>query len=132
MAQFLACCRGGGEACSNTRHVVSAPELGTLTHDEGCPIVGTAANGTTVGFTAPTQVGVFNVNGPVTARSQGTMTIVSGSTGTGYLAFVTQGSGTVTITSISTTSVVGRADLVMAPTTSGASKTVSGTFNVAF
>jgi len=95
-------------------------------------IGGTASNGTTVGFAAPTQVGVFNVNGPVTARGQGTMTIVSGATGTGYLAFLTQGSGTVTITSINTTAVAGRVDLVMAPTTAGANKTVSGTFNVAF
>ena len=100
---------------------------------ETVTVAGNASNGTTVGFSAPAQVGVFNVNGPVTARGQGTMTIVSGSTGTGYLAFLTQGSGTVTISSINTTAVTGRVDLVMAPTTApAANKTVSGTFNVAF
>jgi hypothetical protein len=96
-------------------------------------VAGSTTSGTTVGFSAPAQVGVFNVNGPVTARGQGTMTIVSGSTGTGYLAFLTQGSGTVTISSINTTAVTGRVDLVMAPTAApAANKTVSGTFNVAF
>jgi len=100
---------------------------------ETVTIAASTTSGTTVGFSAPTQVGVFNVNGPVTARGQGTMTIISGSTGTGYLAFLTQGSGTVTISSINTTAVTGRVDLVMAPTTAvAANKTVSGTFSVAF
>jgi hypothetical protein len=100
---------------------------------ETVSVVDTVTNGTTVGFSAPAQVGVFNVNGQVTARGQGTMTILSGSTSTAYIAFLTQGSGTVTITSINTTAVSGRVDLVMVPTTaSAANKTVSGTFNVAF
>ena len=96
-------------------------------------VVGTMTNGTTVGFTAPTRVGVFDVNGPVTSQALATMTLVSGGTTTGYIATITVGSGTMTITSINATSVAGRVDLVMVPTTPpGANKTVSGTFDVAF
>ncbi len=91
------------------------------------------SSGTTVSFAAPTQVGVYDVSAVVTQRGTGNLTIVSGGTGVGYLAFATTGSGSVTITSISATAVAGRVDLVMAPTSgAGPNKTVSGTFNVAF
>jgi hypothetical protein len=134
---------GGGGTSSNRTMTVTidgaafAPTFVTAARSnpgfEIVTVVGTDASGSTVGFSAPTQAGVFNVNGPVTARGQGTMTILSGTTATAYLAFLSQGSGSVTITSISATAVAGRVDLVMAPTTlTGASKIVSGTFNVAF
>ena len=91
------------------------------------------ASGTTTTFAAPALVGVHAVNATVTDRGYGDMTILSGATSAGYLAFLTSGSGSVTISLINTGAVAGRVDLVMAPTgVFGPNKTVSGTFNVAF
>ena len=134
---------GGGGTSSNKTMTVTidgvpfTPNIVTAVRSnpgvETVSVGGSSIGGTAVGFGAPTQVGVFNVNGPVLARGLGIMTIVSGSTGTGYIAFLTKGSGTVTITAITATAVAGRVDLVMVPTTMpGANKIVSGTFDVAF
>ena len=134
---------GGGGTSSNKTMTVTidgvpfTPNIVTAVRSnpgqETVSVGGSSINGTAVGFGTPAQIGVFNVNGPVLARGLGNMTIVSGSTGTGYIAALTLGSGTVTITSITTTAVAGRVDLVMVPTTTpGANKTVTGTFDVAF
>jgi hypothetical protein len=95
-------------------------------------VILSASNGvTTFAFGALAQVGVQTIAAanPVNAN----MTIVNGAVATGYLAFATQGSGSVTISSLTTMAVSGRVDLVLVPTSGGgAAKTVSGTFNVAF
>jgi hypothetical protein len=88
-------------------------------------------NGTTTfAFGAVAQVGVQTIG--VTTGVNANMTIVNGSAGTGYLAFNTLGSGSITVTSLTATAVAGRVDLVLAPTVGGANKAVSGTYNVAF
>lgn len=86
---------------------------------------------TTLTFGARSTVGVHNVSALAPEFGQGILQIISGNTGSGYQAFLTMGSGSVTITSISATAVAGRIDLVMPPTSGAvASKTASGTFNV--
>ena len=84
---------GGGGTSSNKTMTVTidgvpfTPNIVTAVRsDPGVETVsvgGSSIGGTAVGFAAPYQVGVFNVNGPVLARGLGIMTIVSGSTGTG-------------------------------------------------
>ncbi len=97
-------------------------------------VVGVSLSGsssTSIGFTSLAQVGVHTI--APSQFTQGIMTVTAGSTGSGFMAFQTLGRGTVTITSISATSVVGSVDLVLVPT-SGATtnRAITGTFNVAF
>jgi hypothetical protein len=105
---------------------VPGPEIVTLA---AVSLVGGAT--TSLGITALAQVGVHTI--APQQFTQSTLTVISGNSSSGFLAFQTSGRGTVTITSISATGVVGSVDLVLVPT-SGATtnRAITGTFDVAF
>jgi hypothetical protein len=95
-------------------------------------IVGVSASGassTSLGLTTLAQPGVHTI--AAAQFTQGTLTVISGGSSSGFMAFQTLGRGTITITAISATAVAGSVDLVLVPT-SGAttSRAITGTFSI--
>lgn len=117
---------GAAFSTSSVNAVCSTPGPSIVT------IVGVSTAGaasTSLGFTALAQPGVQSI--APSQFTQSTMTVISGSTSSGFMAFQTLGRGTITISSISATSVSGSVDLVLVPT-SGATtnRVITGTFTV--
>ncbi len=98
----------------------------------GVPVIQIAAGsaaGVSFAFLAPERIAVHRIS--PTELTNANMTILSGATATGYLASQTAGSGSVTFTSITATSVVGRVDLTLVATTSNVpNKRLVGTFTL--
>jgi hypothetical protein len=90
------------------------------------------ATGSTLGFGAPLAVGTHAI--AVGSGLNANLTILNGTAvASGYLAFQTSGSGSVTIATLTATGATGTFNFVMTSTTGGAPKTVTnGTFDVTF
>jgi len=117
---------GAAFGASSVTAVCSTPGPSIVT------IVGVSVSGsssTSLGLTTLAQPGVHTI--AAQQFTQGTLTVISGSSSSGFMAFQTLGRGTITITSISATAVAGSVDLVLVPT-SGAttSRAITGTFSV--
>lgn len=88
--------------------------------------------GTTLSFGVPLSVGTHSI--AVGSGMSATLSILDGTaTAAGYLAFQTTGSGSVAVTTLTSTGATGTFNFVMPSTTGGAAKTVTnGIFDVTF
>jgi hypothetical protein len=109
--------RSGGTGSAPASLLVSGSDFGS-------------GGGTSLALGTPQSTGTFSI-GPgslVTAN----MSVIGAGSG-GWLAFATQGSGTVTVSALTATGASGTFNFVMVSTTGGPSKTVTnGAFDVTF
>jgi hypothetical protein len=101
------------------------PEIVTLV-----AVSGLGTSSTSLAITALAQPGIHTI--AAAQFTQSTMTVISGASSSGFMAFQTLGSGSITITSLSATRVDGIVDLVLVPTSGAtASRVVTGSFSAA-
>jgi hypothetical protein len=91
------------------------------------------ATNTTFSFAAASPVGQYSIGGSgASVGTNSSLLIITGSSGLGWSASGTRGSGTVTIATRTANTATGSVNLTLLPTTGTGNKVVVGTFSIRF